>query len=305
MSASRKIIIAGGSGLIGRALVARLMSEGADVVVLTRNPDHAPVAGALDVAWDGRRVERSWATELIGAAGIINLAGVGIGGRRWTQRRKDTILRSRVDATTALVAAIGQLESGSRPPVLVNASGIGYAGDSGDAEVTEEVAPGSSFLAGVCEEWEQAAKSATAHGTRVVCLRTSFVLARGALALRLLTQPYRLFLGGPLGDGQQWFPWIHIDDVVGLYLLALDDERQSGPLNAVAPDLRRQRDVARALGQALHRPARIPTPAPLLRAVLGEQADLLLHGQRARSSKLHGFTFCYPQLPDALAAVIG
>jgi uncharacterized protein (TIGR01777 family) len=304
MALSGKIIVAGGSGLIGRDLVQALSVHGAEVVVLTRRPQRAAPAGGRSVGWDGRSVDPSWCRELADAAGVVNLAGTSIGGPRWTRRRKQTILSSRVDSTRALVDAIGQLKPSSRPPVLVNASGIDFAGDSRDASVTEEAVAGTSFLARVCAEWETAATRAAEHGTRVVCMRTSLVIARNAPALRLLALPFRLFVGGRLGDGSQWFPWLHIDDAVRLYRHALDDERLSGPLNAVAPDVRRQGEVAQELGQALGRPARIPTPAPLLRGVLGEQADLLLHGQKARSIKLGGFAFRYAELPAALTQAL-
>jgi uncharacterized protein len=304
MGPSRKIIVAGGSGLIGRELVRALSADGAEVIVLTRRPGRPAGAGARTLGWDGRTVESSWAGELPDAAGIVNLAGDSIGGPRWTRRRKKTILRSRVDSTHALVEAIGLLESSSRPSVLVNASGIDYAGNSRDEPVTEQACAGASFLARVCADWEAAAARAAEHGTRVVCMRTSLVIARNSLAFRLLAMPFRLLLGGPLGDGRQWFPWLHIDDAVRLYQHALNDDGLSGPLNAVAPDVRRQREVAQELGRALGRPARVPTPAPLLRAVLGEQADLLLHGQWARSIKLEGFAFRYAQLPAALAEAL-
>lgn len=304
MGASRKVIVAGGSGLIGTALVRALVADGAEVVVLSRRPEPAVSAGARTVRWDARRVEASWATELVGASGVVNLAGATIGGRRWTRRRKETILRSRVDSTVALVEAIGRLEPGARPPVLVNASGIDYAGVAGDEPITEDATAGNSFLAHVCVDWEAAAMDANQYGVRVVCMRTSLVIARDAIALRLLALPFRLFLGGPLGSGKQWLPWVHIEDVARLYRHALDDEHLSGPVNLVTPDLRRQREVAQELGRALRRPACAPTPAPLLRALFGEQADLLLHGQRARSIKLGGFAFRYPELPAALREAV-
>jgi uncharacterized protein (TIGR01777 family) len=299
-----KVVVAGGSGLIGRELVRGLVEDGVEVVVLTRRPADVAVPGARSVGWDGRRVERAWAGELEGAAGVVNLAGASVGGGRWTRRRRETIRASRIDATTALVDAIGSLEPGRRPPVLVNASGIDYAGDTGDAPVTEDAGPGDSFLARVCADWEAAAEAATAHGIRVVCMRTSFVIAGDALAFRLLALPFRLFVGGPLGSGRQWFPWVHNEDAARLYRHGLENEALAGPVNVVAPDLRRQRELAVELGRALRRPAQLPAPAPLLRAVLGRQAELLLHGQRARSLRLDGFAFRYPELPAALAEAL-
>ena len=174
--------------------------------------------------------------------------------------------------------------------MFVTASGIGFAGDAGDAVVDEDAPYGRSFLAAVCAAWEAAGAAAP---VRHVAVRTSLAVGPGADAVRLMALPFRLFAGGRLGDGRQWFPWIHLDDLVRVYRLAIDDESLSGPVDAVAPQLFRQRDAARDFGAVLHRPARVPTPAPVLRAVLGEQADLLLHGQRAVSQRLNGFEFRY------------
>jgi uncharacterized protein (TIGR01777 family) len=191
-----------------------------------------------------------------------------------------------------------------RPRVLVNSSGIDFGGDRGDEIVTEGVDPGSSFLARVCNEWEAAACEACAVGVRTVMLRTPLVIGRDAQALKLLALPFRAGVGGPLGDGRQWFPWIHVDDWVALCRRALADEALRGPVNAVAPEELRQRDAARVLGRVLHRPAIVPAPARALRLALGEQADLLLHGQRARSAKLNGVAFRHATLESALAEAL-
>jgi uncharacterized protein len=295
-----RVVVAGGSGFVGQVLVAELAARGYEVVVLSRTPGR--VAGRLPegvraVGWDG-----DWAGELPGAAGVVNLAGASIGGGRWTARRKQTILSSRVGTTERLVDAIRALPAARRPPVLVNASGIDYAGDRGDEPVTEDAEAGESFLARVCVAWEGAARRAEELGVRVVLMRTSFVFGRGAPAVRLMTLPFRLFVGGPLGSGRQWFPWISLEDTARLYALALERHSLSGPVNAVAPEQLRQREVARALGRVLHRPAVLPTPAPVLRLVLGEQADLLLHGQRAEPRKAleAGFKLRHPTLRPAL-----
>jgi hypothetical protein len=189
--------------------------------------------------------------------------------------------------------------------VLVNASGIDYAGNSGDELVTELASPGTTFMARVCVEWESAARGAVAHGTRVVVMRTSLVVARHALALRLLAAPFRVFAGGPLAGGRQWFPWIHLHDAVALYKLALDDRGLEGPLDLVAPDMLRERAAAELIGRVLGRPAALPVPRIALRALLGEQADLLLHGQRATSLKLDDFAFYYSELEPALREALG
>ena len=305
---SGRVVVAGGSGYIGRALVRSLAADG-DVVVLTRDPQRAakPLPrGARAVRWDGRTVEDAWARELRGARGVVNLAGASVGSPpRWTSGRKRAILESRLASTGALVEALRRLEPGERPPVLVNTSGIDYAGTTGDAIVTEEAGPGDSFLARVCVRWEAAARRAEELGVRIVLMRTPFVVSREAPALRLLVLPFRLYAGGPLGGGEQWFPWAHLEDTVGLFRLALTGEL-SGPLNVVAPDVRKQRDLALEIGRVLRRPARLPVPRFALRILLGEAADIVLHGQRATSrAEAAGYRFRYPDLPGALEEALG
>ena len=297
-----KIIVAGGSGYVGRRLVQRLRDAGHHVLILTRSLRVAsnPDVGAL--SWDAKTASGPWLSELSGADAVVNLAGSSIGGGRWTRKRMADIMGSRLSATGALVDAFRRTPPERRPRVLVSASGIDYYGDSGDEPVTEESPTGDSFLAHVCQQWEAAAQTATPLGVRVVCLRTALVFGRGATAFRLLTLPFRLFLGGPLGDGRQWFNWIHIDDLVGLYTHALTDESLRGPINALAPDVRRQRDVAKAIGSVMHRPSVFPAPAPMLRLALGRQADLLLHGRKTTPARAEsaGFTFRYGELDAAL-----
>ena len=305
---SGRVVVAGGSGYIGRTLV-RSLADDEEVVVLTRDPDRAAKAlprGARAVRWDGRTVEDTWARELAGARGVVNLAGASVGSPpRWTGRRKRAILASRLDSTAALVEALRSLGPAERPPVLVNTSGIDYAGSTGDAVVTEEARPGDSFLARVCVRWEAAACRAEELGVRVVLMRTPFVVSREAPAVKLLVLPFRLYAGGPLGGGEQWFPWAHLEDTVGLFRLALISEL-SGPLNLVAPDVRRQWDLAREIGRVLGRPARLPVPRVALRLLLGEAADIVLHGQRATSrAEAMGYRFRYPGLSDALEEALG
>jgi len=298
-----RVLISGGSGYIGRRLAGSLAAAGHDVVSLSRRPEGlAPQSGVRFVKWDARTAEGDWVNELAGAQGVVNLAGASIGKGRWTRRRMAEILSSRLSATSAIVQAIKRTPADRRPSVLVNASGIDYYGDRGEELVTEESRPGNSFLARVCQQWEAAAGEVQPLGPRVVLVRTGLVFGRGALAFRLLTLPFRVFAGGPLGNGRQWFTWIHIDDLVGLYRLALEGLHDGGPMNAVAPDVRPQAEVAREIGRVLHRPAIVPAPAAVLRLVLGEQSHLLLDGRHAVPARAEaaGYRFQFGGLHKAL-----
>src|SRR5204863_379389 len=219
-------------GKYGEAGLGRILRE---FVGVSRRPEGAPSqSGVRFVKWDARTAGGDWVNGLAGAQGIINLAGASIGKGRWTRRRMEEILSSRLSATSAIVEAVNRTPADRRPSVLVNASGIDYYGNRGDELVTEESGPGDSFLARVSQQWEAAARQAQPLGVRVALVRTALVFGRGALAFRLLTLPFRVFAGGPLGNGRQWFTWIHIDDLVGLYRLALENPKVSGPMNAVA-----------------------------------------------------------------------
>jgi uncharacterized protein (TIGR01777 family) len=306
-----KILIAGGSGYIGRRLTASLVDDGHHVVVLTRGQPRAfppPPAGEGQgggpsyVTWDARTADGNWVNELAGAQGIVNLAGATIGSWPWTRRRMAEMLSSRLSATAALVQGLERTPAERRPAVLVSASGIDYYGDRGDEVITEESQPGDSFLARLSQQWETAARKAEAVGLRVVAMRTSMVFGRGAPAFNLLTLPVRLFVGGPLGSGRQWFTWIHVDDIVGLYRFGLENERLSGAVNAVATDVRRQVEVAKEIGGILHRPTWFPAPAPLLRVALGAMSELLLDGRKAvpEKAKAAGYQFKFGGLPQAL-----
>jgi uncharacterized protein (TIGR01777 family) len=229
---------------------------------------------------------------------VVNLAGVSIGGPRWTKSRKAAILGSRVETTRALAGAI--VSSGQSPGIFVTASGIDYYGDSGDDVVDESSPAGDSFLGRVCAAWEEAA---TGAGVQHVAVRTALAVGPKALSIRLMAVPFRLLAGGPVGGGRQWFPWIHLDDLVSVYRLAIDG-RLEGPVNAVSPQQLRQGDAARDFGAVLHRPAVVPTPAAAVRLLLGEEADLALHGQRAVSGELGGLDFRYRELRPALESAL-
>lgn len=289
-----KVLVSGGSGMIGRHLMTGLVKDGHEVVILTRRPEtkNAP-DGVRYVTWDPRSTDGDWANELSGAEAVVNLAGASIGTWPWTRQRMAELISSRASATDALVRGLERTPAERRPRVLVSASGIDYYGDRGDEVITEDSHAGDSFLARLSEQWETAAQKAERLGVRVVRIRTSMVFSREAYAFQLLTLPFRLFVGGPLGNGRQWFTWIHIDDIVGIYRLALEDARMSGPVNAVAPDIRRERDVAKEIGRVLHRPALIPVPAFVLKLVLGKESQLLLHGRHAEPAKALALSYAF------------
>ena len=300
-----KVLIAGGSGFIGSHLTAAIVQDGHDVVVLTRGQSHVG-GGVRAVNWDAKSPDGAFTSELSGSGAVVNLAGSSIGSGRWTRRRMAELVASRVAPTSALVGAIERTPADRRPAVLVNAAGIDYYGNRPDDKVVAEDGPvGDSFLAHMGQLWEAAAQKAEPFGVRVARIRTAMVFGKGAPALGLITLPVRLLVG-PYGDGRQWFTWIHIDDLVGVYRLALQDEGLSGPINATAPDVRRQRDVAREMGRVLHRPAVIPVPAFLLKLALGPQSELLLDGRRAMPEKLQaaGYHFRFGGLPEALEDVL-
>jgi uncharacterized protein (TIGR01777 family) len=304
-----QVVIAGGSGLIGRAVARALAGEGRDVVVLSREPRRIATAlppGVRAAPWDGRTAA-GWVELLAPGAALLNLAGEGIAGGRWTAARKRRIRDSRVDSGAAMVAAV-QLAAadGRAPAVLAQASAVGYYGDGGDREMTEDRPPGDGFLAAVSQDWEAASGEVEAHGVRRVLLRTGIVLAREDGALAKLLPAFRAGLGGPLGDGRQWFPWIHLADEVAAILFLLANPATHGAYNLCAPRPVTSRDFARTLGRRLHRPSALRVPAPALRLLLGEMAGSLLAGQRAIPRRLldAGFAFRFPDLDPALADLL-
>ncbi len=301
-----KIVIAGGSGFLGRALSERLVADGHQVLVLTRGAGPGrPWEGLRSTAaWTPNGAAGDWATAIDGADAVVNLAGTSIGDARWTKARKADILSSRVDATRSLVAAIRGLKS--RPSVLVSSSAQGYYGSRGDEELGEDAAPGRDFLADVCIRWEAEARKVS-ETCRVVTLRTGIVLAAEGGALPRMVLPFKMFAGGPFGSGQQFMSWIHLDDWVGIARLALTDERVQGPINLGSPNPVRNREFAGALGRALGRPSWLPTPALALRLALGEMAQpLLLASTRmvpAAALSL-GYRFAHPEAGPALGAAL-
>jgi len=305
-----RVFVTGGTGLIGTRIVRSLRERQDEVVLLTRRPQ----AARDRFGTDSRIVEGDpmqpgpWMDAVTDCEAVINLAGESIFGRRWSPEFKALLRDSRVKTTEHLVQALARkpLTLAGSPKELVNASAVGYYGMLGDQEVTEEHPPGSDTLARVCVEWEAAARAAEAFGIRVATIRIGVVLDREGGALQQLLRPFRMFAGGPVGSGRQWVSWIHAADLVGIFLLALDHSAASGPINGTAPNPVTNKELAKALGRALHRPSFLPTPAFALRILLGEVATIIATGQRALPKKALalGYAFRFPSLDAALADLL-
>lgn len=295
-----RIVVTGGTGLVGSVAIRRLLRAGAEPVALTRDPSKARSVlppGCQVVAWSGEGAAETAALE--GAAGILNLAGEPI-AQRWSKAVKSRLVGSRVGTLGRLQAALSRCRV--PPSVLVSASAVGYYGGRGDEILTEESPAGSGFLAETCVLWEEAARRAGGLGLRTVQVRIGVVLAKEGGALARLLPLFRLGGGGPVGSGRQWMSWIHAEDLADLLVFALKEPAASGPLNAVAPGPVTNRAFANALGKALRRPAFLPAPAFALSLAFGEMASVLLEGQRvlpARATAL-GATFRFPDLESAL-----
>jgi len=291
-----RIVVAGGRGFLGAALVSRLRKDGHTLTVLSRRP-----RSTQDVQWDPFGSSQSWIHVLEGADAVVNLAGAPI-AKRWTAKYKREMWNSRVLSTRTLVAAMKSVRR--MPATLLNASAVGIYGARDAEPVTEESAPGSGFLASLGREWEKEALSAAQHA-RVVLLRTGIALDQQGGALPQMALPFRFFAGGPLGSGKQYVSWVHRDDWTAMVSWALTTEAVSGPLNITAPNPVTNGEFARTLGRVLRRPALMPAPAFALRAALGEMADALVTGQRVLPGKASefGFGFSYPLLESALRAI--
>ncbi len=296
-----RVIITGGSGLIGRALSASLVRDGHEVIILSREPERITglLAGVRAEKWDGRTAE-GWYFLVDGADAVVNLAGESIGSGRWTNERKSAILQSRLNAGQAIVQAIEA--SANYPGVVIQASGIGYYGPRGNEAVTEETPPGHDFLAKLAMDWEASTASLETFGVRRVVIRTGVVLSSESGALLRMLLPFRFFVGGPLGNGQQWFPWIHLADEVGAIRFLIENRSASGSFNLTAPVPLNNAEFSRLLGQQLRQPAFMPAPAFALRLAFGEMATILLDGQRAIPKRLLqlGFVFQFPEAGPAL-----
>ena len=297
-----KILITGGSGFVGTNLTRFLVEKGHQVIAVGRSDPQQQLEHATYrfLAADTTR-SGPWQNELSDAEAVVNLAGASIFSR-WTQKYKKQIYDSRILTTRNVVDALPS----STNLVLCSASGAGYYGSRGDDTLTEEEAAGGDFLAGVSIDWENEALQASAKGARVAIMRFGVILGKNGGAMAKLVPAFKMFVGGPLGSGNQWFPWLHIGDLMAAIGFILDNEKISGPLNFCAPNPVRNRELAKALGKVLGRPAFMPAPAFMIRLAMGEFGDVFLGSQRTVPEKLlsHGFAFKYPEIEGAIRAVV-
>lgn len=301
-----RIIVTGGSGMLGRPLVRSLAAAGHEVIILSRSPGQlGDLAGNVAAAgWDARSGD-GWAGLIDSDTAIVNLAAENIGGERylpdrWTSAKRRRIRQSRIDAGRAVVDAIRR--AGQPPQVVIQASAVGYYGTHDSGRIAEDHPPGNDFLASVVRDWEASTAAVEDAGVRRAIVRTGVVLTPEGGPLRRLLLPYRLFVGGPIGSGRQWWSWIHPDDVVrGIHFL-IERADASGPFNLVAPQPARYQEFGKTLGKVLGRPHFFPLPAFALRLPLGEVADIVLKGQPVVPQRLLqiGFDYCFPELEDAL-----
>ena len=304
MSALR-VTVTGATGLIGPRLLDALRARGAQVTVLTRDPDRARsrLGDVEAVGWD-LMSEPAPADALNGRDAVVHLAGEPV-AQRWSAKAKRAIHESRVTGTRNLLDGLRLAEA--RPGVLLSSSAIGYYGPHGEEPLDEDAPPGADFLAGVCVEWEAEARRASELGLRTVVIRTGVVLDRSGGALAKMLPPFKLGVGGPVAGGRQYISWIHTDDVIGMMTAALEDERWEGPVNATAPTPLPNRDFSRALGRALGRPSLLPVPGLALRALYGDMAEIVTTGARVVPAKalVLGYGFRHPELDGALEAAVG
>jgi uncharacterized protein (TIGR01777 family) len=297
-----RVIITGGSGLIGQALAADLLKDGHEVIALSRDPQrhsaHLPPGVRLE-QWDGRSAQ-GWGHLVEDAGAIVNLAGENIGERRWTEARKQAIIESRLRAGKAVTEAVTQARS--KPTVVVQASAIGYYGSHADEVITEKSPPADDFMSQICQQWEPTTAPVEQAGVRRVVVRSGVVLSRQGGAFPRMIMPFNFFAGGPLGSGQQWVSWIHLrDEVAGLRFL-MGNPNAVGVYNLTSPYPLKNVDFERAIGRFMHRPAIIPTPAFAIRLLFGEMALTVLEGQRVAPERLEkeGFIFNFPRIDEAL-----
>ncbi|MFN5592806.1 MAG: TIGR01777 family oxidoreductase [Aphanizomenon sp.] len=304
-----KIAISGATGFVGSRLVAKLHAEGHRILVLTRNTTFAqkvfpPQAFPnLEIIAYTPIVSGAWQDTIAGCDGVVNLAGEPIAEGRWTPERKQEILNTRKLGTQKIVEAIAK--SQPQPSVLVNTSAIGYYGTSETASFDEDSANGKDFLAQVCQEWEAEARKVKDTNVRLVILRFGIILGNGGALGKMIT-PFKLFAGGPIGTGQQWFSWIHLDDIVSLIIQALTKSTMEGVYNGTAPQSVSMNDLSTTMGKVMNRPSWLPVPGFAIEAILGDGAKVVLEGQQVLPKRTleSGFEYQYPNLQSALTQIL-
>ena len=304
-----RVIITGGTGLIGTALTHNLAGDGHEVIVLSRSPGSVRGLpdGARAIGWDTRTAD-GWAELADGAAAIVNLAGESLAGEgrfpvRWTPERRQRIRQSRREAGRAVVDAVER--AANKPAVVIQASAVGYYGPRGDEPLTEETPAGDDFLANVCVDWEASTAPVEEHGVRRAIIRSGLVLSSQSGALPRLLFRYNLLGGGPFGSGQQWWSWIHLLDEARAIRFLIENDGAHGPFNLTTPNPARNNDFGKTLARVIRRPHYLPLPAFVMRALFGEVATVVVDGQRALPQKLQelGFDFRFPELEPALRHV--
>ncbi|MDX1693761.1 MAG: TIGR01777 family oxidoreductase [Ketobacteraceae bacterium] len=294
---NKHLLITGGTGFIGKKLTPLLIKQGYDVTVFTRNPKKASqmFGNKVNTISDMSEIRKLPPLEA-----VINLAGEGILDKRWTEARKQTLLKSRVELTEQLVATL--VDSDHKPTTFISGSAVGYYGDCGDTPCPVNAPPGKDFAAMLCKQWETAANRIKAIGCRLVIVRIGIVLDKNGGAMEKMILPFKLGLGGKIGSGKQWFPWIHRTDLCRLILFLLQDSRCSGPYNATSPTPVTNKEFTEALGKVLGKPTFLPMPGFALKLALGEASQLLLGGQNATPDKAlqDGFKFKYTTIEHCL-----
>jgi uncharacterized protein (TIGR01777 family) len=300
-----RVIITGATGFIGSALTENLVHGGYEIVIMSRNPKIKSESNKVTyIKWDAKNLN-GWTNYIDGAYAVVNLAGENISAGRWTHRRKQTILQSRLHAGTAMVEAVKR--ANKKPEVVIQASAIGYYGSRGDEVLDESSSPGRGYLPEVAQKWEISTKEVESLGVRHVIVRTGIVLGKDGGALPRLIQPFRFFVGGPLGSGKQWFSWIHLEDETRAIRFLVENENLSGAFNLTAPSPLVTKDFCKILSRVMHRPSWLKVPGFMLHLIMGEMAEaLLLTGQRVLPKRLleAGYRFSYPEVEPALTQIL-
>jgi uncharacterized protein len=302
----KKIIITGATGSIGKKLVQELTARGDEVIIFTRNPEKAKkkiVNANKYVKWDYDCMD-AWSHEMHGVDVVVHLAGANLGAKRWNAEYKKLAYDSRIISTRNLVEAIKSVEK--KPKVFICSSAVGIYGNRYDEVLDEKSSLGNDFMSDICKDWEKEAERAEQYGVRRVSIRTGLVMQKDEGVLKKMLLPFKIFIGGPLGSGRQWFPWIHIDDIVGIYLQAIDNENISGAVNGASPGIVTMREFAKILGKVLRRPSLFPVPKFAMKIAAGELGEYAVMSQRTSVEKIliSGYKFKYEVLEEALHSLL-